>query len=350
MRIVNKEMLGIHRTPGSYSDRWIEYCVLNSIPYKIIDCLAPDIITQCADVQAVLWHWSLESSIEKKFARSIIASLVTMGIVVFPSVATCWHYDDKVAQKYLLEAIEAPVIPTSIFYSIADAKQWAKKAEYPLVFKLRAGASSSNVHLIPNQAAAIKHIMRSFSKGWSVIPNIFNDLGTRIKITKTNREFTRALWRFPRVLYERISHRMHEREIGYIYFQDFLPNNSFDTRVTVIGNRAFSSRRFNRPRDFRASGSGMSDWNPDKINLKCIEVAYDITQRIGAQSLAFDFLYDARGNPLIGEISYCYPVYAVHNCPGFWDPGLKWHPGHVWPQDAIIEDIISSIGIGKTTR
>jgi glutathione synthase/RimK-type ligase-like ATP-grasp enzyme len=54
-----------------------------------------------------------------------------MGIVVYPSVATCWHYDDKVAQKYLLEAIGAPVIPTFISFNIADAKQWAKNAEYP---------------------------------------------------------------------------------------------------------------------------------------------------------------------------------------------------------------------------
>jgi len=343
-------MLGIHRTPGSFSDRWIEYCSLNRIPYKIINCFSSDIIAQCADVQAVLWHWSHTSSIEKKFARSIIASLEKIGLAVYPNIATCWHYDDKVAQKYLLEAIGAPVIPTFVFYNIADAKQWAKNAEYPLVFKLRAGASSCNIRLIPNQATARKYIARAFSRGWSAIPGIFNDLGTRIKIKRADREFVSALWRFPKVFYNKITHHVHEREIGYIYFQDFLPNNLFDTRVTIIGNRAFSSRRFNRPGDFRASGSGMSDWNPDNINLRCIEIAYNITEKIGAQSLAFDFLYDAGGNPLIGEISYSYPVYAVHTCPGFWDPNMKWHPGHVWPQDAIIEDIINGIGIGETIK
>jgi len=350
MRIVNKEVLCIHRAPGSFSDRWIEYCSLNQIPHKIIDCFANDIIAQCANVQAVLWHWDLASSVDKKFARSIITSLETMGIVVFPSIATCWHYDDKVAQKYLLEAIGAPIVPTFVFYNMDDAKRWAKNAQYPLVFKLRAGASSSNVHFIPNWATARKHIVRSFSKGWSSIPGIFNDLGTKIKTKYTNRELTSALRRLPKALYGGISHHKHEKEIGYIYFQEFLPDNTFDTRVTIIGNRAFSSRRFNRSRDFRASGSGMSDWDPNKINLKCIEVAYDVTHRIGAQSLAFDFLSDARGNPLIGEISYCYPVYAVYNCPGFWDPSLNWHPGHVWPQDAIIEDVINSIEVGKSAR
>lgn len=43
---------------------------------------------------------------------------------------------------------------------------------------------------------------------------------------------------------------------GYIYFQDFIPNNNYDTRVKVIGNRCAALRRYNRKNDFRASGSG----------------------------------------------------------------------------------------------
>src|SRR6185503_17089802 len=50
-----------------------------------------------------------------------------------------------------------------------------------------------------------------------------------------------------------------EPNTGYILLQEFLSNNKFDTRVTVIGNRAFAYRRFNRPNDFRASGSGNFD-------------------------------------------------------------------------------------------
>ena len=33
---------------------------------------------------------------------------------------------------------------------------------------------------------------------------------------------------------------------NYIYFQEFIPGNEFDTRVTVIGDRAFAFRRMNR--------------------------------------------------------------------------------------------------------
>ena len=45
----------------------------------------------------------------------------------------------------------------------------------------------------------------------------------------------------------------HDRDgrRGYVYFQDFIPDNQFDTRVTVIGNRAFAFIRKVRPGDFR---------------------------------------------------------------------------------------------------
>ena len=59
--------------------------------------------------------------------------------------------------------------------------------------------------------------------------------------------------------------RRFELQRDYLLVQEFLPGNGFDTRITVIGNRAFGFRRFNRPDDFRASGSGRIDWNPAAI-------------------------------------------------------------------------------------
>src|SRR5690606_15154424 len=50
---------------------------------------------------------------------------------------------------------------------------------------------------------------------------------------------------------------VHGREKGYLYFQEFMPKNEFDTRLIVIGNRCFGIRRYNRTGDFRASGSGL---------------------------------------------------------------------------------------------
>ena len=34
---------------------------------------------------------------------------------------------------------------------------------------------------------------------------------------------------------------------------------------------------------------------------------------------------------------------AVAACAGWWDESLDWHEGSVWPQDAILEDMLEHI-------
>ena len=61
------------------------------------------------------------------------------------------------------------------------------------------------------------------------------------------------------------------------------------------------------------------------------------------RSLAFDFINGESGEPLLTEISYCYDSESVYNCPGHWDRELNWHEGHMFPEDAIITDLLNDI-------
>ena len=131
---------------------------------------------------------------------------------------------------------------------------------------------------------------------------------------------------------------------NYALFQEFLSGNEFDTRVTIIGDRAFAFRRFNRPDDFRASGSGRIDHDSKAIDLACIQVAFDAARKLKSQSMAFDFMF--RGSqkvPVVGEISYCYADWAVEKCSGHWDSSLGWHEGRLWPEEAHVEDFLQQI-------
>jgi glutathione synthase/RimK-type ligase-like ATP-grasp enzyme len=130
-------------------------------------------------------------------------------------------------------------------------------------------------------------------------------------------------------------------ERGYFLVQEFLPGNSYDTRVTVIGDRAFAFTRDVRANDFRASGRGSINYDFRRIDMRCIEIAFDVANRTRAQSMAFDFAVDSDGRPLILEVSYAYMARPVFDCSGYWDSKLQWHPGNVWPQDAILEDMLA---------
>ncbi len=108
--------IGIHRSKGSFSDRWIPYCESNNINYKLVDCYRTDIINQLADCDALMWHFNHKSPKASKFARQLIYAVQAAGKAVFPDYNTVWHFDDKVGQKYLLEAINAPLVPSCAFY------------------------------------------------------------------------------------------------------------------------------------------------------------------------------------------------------------------------------------------
>ncbi|MBC7196684.1 MAG: hypothetical protein H5U39_05470, partial [Deferribacterales bacterium] len=143
-----KKSIGIYPRKGSFSDRWITYCEDKHIPYFLIDPFKNDFFENVKGLSAFLWHWPHSDPIYLIMAKHITFALEKLGIIVFPNHDTCWHFDDKIAQKYLFESINAPFPKTWIFYDKKEAMEWVRSAEYPIVFKLPSGASSYNVRLV----------------------------------------------------------------------------------------------------------------------------------------------------------------------------------------------------------
>lgn len=338
--------IAIHCHPGSFSDRWITYCQENNIPYKTVNCYSSHIIGQIKDCDGLMWHWSHDDYRAQNFARQLIFSIERMGIKVFPNFDTCWHYDDKVGQKYLLEAINAPQVPSYTFYDKDEAIKWIANTTFPKVFKLRGGAGSNNVKLVNNIQEAKKLAKKSFRYGFPLVDKIsgFKQRLWVLKRDKNIKAIIHVIKGLIRFAYPPEGIGLLPRQKGYVYFQDFIPQNNFDDRIVVIGDKAIAIRRYNRVGDFRASGSGLIEHNFDLFDSKTIKIAFDVAAQIGSDSLAFDFLYDETGNPLIVEISYAYSMgTAYDNCPGYWDKDLNWYQDEVNPQRYIIEDFINSL-------
>lgn len=344
-------LIGIHESAGSYSERWTEWSKENQIPFKRLNLLASDAVSQCEGLSGVLWHWTLVNLEEMLVARQVLAALESRGLLVFPNSATCWHYDDKVGQKYLLEAIGAPLIPSWVFTDASDARQWIALASWPKVFKLRCGAGSSNVRLVRSCAEAEDLCRQAFGPGFPSKPGYLNDARTRLRNTEGWKDFWAKLKRAPESIRSTLRYRRSApRQRGYLLFQEFLAGNDFDTRVTVIGDRAFGAMRRNRPNDFRASGSGEAIFDPKQIDRRCVSIAFQVAEKLGTQSLAVDFLFDAEHEPRICEMSYCSVASPVYDCPGYWDRDSRWHAGHFWPQDLILEDLLAALEVRNARR
>lgn len=339
--------LAIHHRKTSFSQEWIDYCIKKNIAYKIVNCYDNNIIDQLRDCDAVMWHHHHASAKDTQFAKQLLYSLEVSGKVVFPDFRTNWHFDDKLGQKYLLEAINAPIVPSYAFYSTRDAIKWSKETSFPKVFKLKGGSGSDNVRMAKKHRNAIRLINKAFNKGFNQY-NAWSSINERWRKyrdgkTKLIDVFIGLLRIFLPTKYSHIS----GRERGYIYFQDFIPNNKYDIRVTYVNNRCFALRRKVRQGDFRASGSGMIEYDMSQIPEKALTIAFNVANKLGLQTAAFDFVLLNKA-PLIVELSYGFGYDVDQFNHGYWDHKLKYYPGTFNPYEWMVEGVIEAIHSTKT--
>lgn len=341
---------------NSYALKWTMFLKAKGIDVKWVDLATIDPFEQLKDCDAVMWRWTHGPSDKIKAYKILHAIEYYLGIPVYPNHATCWHYDDKVAQYYLLKSIGAPIPNTWIFWNKQNALKWANETMYPKVFKLSSGAGSSNVIKVNSKYEAQKLIFQMFNQG--IFPMTMNEYRHRQRLLPRNKKeigelLSRIKQSFKYVLngkYPPLPTHWWLPEKQYIYFQEYLPNNEYDTRIVIIGNRARGFRRFNRPGDFRASGSGKFDVGPSKINLESVKIAFEISKKLNFQCMAYDFLFK-NGLPVIGEISYTFPDKPYGpKLPGYWDSDLNWVPKKMWPQEAQVEDFLEYITDFKTRQ
>ena len=341
--MVKRIKIAIQPDKGYYSDRWIEYCEHKNYCYKLVDCYKSDIIEQLQGCTHFLWNIQFFKMKDMLFAKQLLYSIENLGIKVFPNFHTMWHYDDKIGQKYLLESIGAPFVKTTIFYDKNQALEWVKNASYPFVFKLTGGASSKNVKLVKSRITAERLIKKAFSKGFNAsVPSFRMKEGWRkFKKYRTLHFLRDTLAGLKNLLFPTHEQKLNKvLEKGYFYIQDFLPGNPFDIRIFVIGKRAVAIKRMVRRNDFRASGSGFVKFERKEIDERCVKIAFDVTQKLKAQALTFDFIYDQNNEPLIIEISYASVFKGYDKCDGYWDNNLNFIPGHLKAEYWMIEDLL----------
>ncbi|QKK02923.1 MAG: hypothetical protein HND55_09870 [Pseudomonadota bacterium] len=336
-------MLAIHDSPAGFHPRWIDYCERQGIPYRLVNCHASDIIEQVKGCQALMWHHGHSHPKDVLIARPILSALEHAGIKVFPDFRTAWHFDDKVAQKYLFEALDIPAVFAHVFVDRKQALDWIEQTEFPKVFKLRRGAGSAGVRLVRDRRAARRLVNQSFGRGFPLYDPwaSLKDRADKVRIGKLP---TRSLITgLARLAYPPRYARILGRERGYVYFQDYIPENDSDTRVIVIGERAFGIRRMVRPGDFRASGSGRILHAREAIDERCVELAFRAADKLGGDCVALDFVFDQADRPLILEASYGFDQKGYERCPGYWDRNVNWHEGtfdaQVWMVVRTLESL-----------
>jgi len=335
-------MIAIHKSKNSFSERWIDYCSGMNIPFKVVNCYDSDIIAQLNDCDALMWHHNHMNPKDVLFAKSLLFSLQQSGKIVFPDFNTAWHFDDKVGQKYLCEALGLPVVNSYAFYSEQEALNWIKTTSFPKVMKLRGGSGSCNVFLVRNASEAKRMIKRAFGSGFSQYDSLasIKERWRKYKLGKIS--FSKVLIGYLRIFKAPLYARIIGKAVGYVYFQDFIPDNNSDIRVIVIQQKAFAIKRMVRKNDFRASGSGNILYEKELFDENTIRLAFQIAEKLQGQSVSLDFIYD-NGTAKVVEVSYGFVQAGYDKCEGYWDSEMTWHEGKFDPCEWMVDLVVDKI-------
>lgn len=284
----------------------------NGIKYSFLNIHGDNWIEECKNYDLIVWRpFSDPSSLYEERTKTAYIERY-LKIRCHPSYDELWTYEDKIRQYYHLSGYNLPVIPTFISFDETECLNKLNSLEFPVVSKSYVGSSSFGVTMLRSKREAQNHISRAFSKGL--------DTG------------------FP-----------YFRQKGYVFFQKFIRDASYDLRIILIGSRIFGYYRMTPRTDFRASGAGLVV--KEDLPLEAVKLAMKVREIMPGTMLAVDFLKSESENKFyINETSINILIESpeqlmVNNTSGYYllkDDKLEFHQGKFWLQELILAEIISA--------
>ena len=328
----------------TFSSYWMKYCEEHQYEYKTFDPYDSEIVDKIRDYDIILFDHHQADYRDVLFAKQLLFSLEQAGKIVFPNFRTGWHFDDKLGQKYLFEALGVQAAKSWVFYDKKSAYEWIETTDFPKVFKLRGGAGSANVMLAHNAREAKSFVKIAFGRGFAQFRGC-DYVRDRYKAYKAKKITLKALLRScGRLIIPTEYTKMHAPEKGYAYFQEFIPNDGFDYRLEIANNKAIAMVRMCREGDFRASGGHDDRFDASLIPQDVVEFAFECYDKLEVQSVALDIVREKESGELyLIEISYSYGLDADEFEHGYWTRDGRHHQepfnGVYW----MIEDVINPL-------
>ena len=297
------------------------------IPYVDFDCYSSDVIEKMDELSGIYWWYSHYVFADKAEAQFILDIAANKGLKVYPDHNTAWHFDDKIAEMYALQSINAAIPKSWVFYRMCDCEQWlTNKAQYPIVAKLRNGSGSNNVKLLKDKDDALRYCRRMFSQGINSTPSVMYKAFSKIQSTHDWKTLVNRAKQIPNFMKSRMMAKGLGLEREYCYFQEFIPNKGFDLKIVVVGDKLGFLARSVRKGDFRASGGGDIYYDKSLISKDIINEAFRTAKALRTQIMGFDFVVDSRTNKgLIIEMCHGFDHEAIFNAGGYYDRNGEWH-------------------------
>ena len=325
--ICKSQLSGHRKNSESEVPGWEDWLKEHNIPFEYVDCYRYDIISKLDKYSGLIWWYENYAIADLLEAQNILDIAEKKGLAVYPNHNTAWHFDDKIAEMYAFQSVGAPIPKSWVFYDKEKCLSWANtKAKYPIVAKLRCGSGSNNVKLLKTASEAEAYIKRMFGKGFNPAPSLAYKTFSKVQSTRDWKTFVNRAKRIPDFLWTRRFAKQLPVEKGYCYFQEFIPNEGYDIKIAVVGDKLSYFLRNIRKGDFRASGSGDFYYNNTMIKEQIIKTAFETKDALKMQCIGFDYVVDNRtGEGKIIEMCHGFDRDAVFAAKGWFDRNCQWH-------------------------
>lgn len=286
-----KQRIGIAIDERGWHERYAEGARTLDLPFELFDIRDSDWINRVKRYACVVWRVSTDIPWLEQGFEKIYFMNAHLGIRTFPNWSTFATYDNKRAQAYLFSEQNVPTPRTLVSYDRRECEAFLESATFPFVSKTAGGSASRGVRLIRNRRSAQKQIGQ-----------VFGDSLTERVLRRLGRQYPRRV----------------DTPRGYVYWQEFIRNNERDCRITVLGKRyVFILYRRNRSGDFRASGSGMLEYE-GPAGQREARFLVELCRRNDYDCMAFDLLF--RGEDfVVSEMSCTFPMTFLDAVPQYYD-------------------------------
>lgn len=293
-----------------YWEKYRKFLEHNRFQYEFLEIDRRDWIERVKKYDLILWHPYGDPSTLDNAKSKIFFMEKHLGKKCYPPYREIWYYEDKVRLAYLFELHDLPLVKTFITNDRKEAMDFIKEAKYPFVSKIRTGAGSRGVELIPNRKAAEKFVKAVFNRG-------------------------------------RDTYWSYLKQKGYVYFQEYVPDLDYDLRVIVVGNRYQGYYKMTPEKDFRASGAGIIE--KMAIPDEALDIARRVKESFKANTIAVDMIYcDNESKFKIIETSIFVQIRTarqliVDGVSGYYeyaDGKYTFKKGNFWTQEWTLEEVM----------
>ncbi len=282
--------LGIAIDGQGWHERFEYYAQEFGLHFEIFDIGNSNWTDTVSKYVAILWRPNALSPWLEQAREKIFFMENFMNLRVFPNWKTICTYDNKKAQAYFFGYHNIPTPDTFVSYSLQECEEYILNCNFPIVSKASGGAGSEGVRLLHDLSEAKVELQKKFQR--STINRILDRFG-----------------------YLPLNQK-HLPE-KYLLLQQFIPDNARDCRLTVLGKKyVFVLYRRNRPGDFRASGSGLVEYE-GKVGENEARYFVELCRKHDFDSMAFDLLFNEKGF-VVTEMSYTYPKDFLDNVPSYY--------------------------------